>query len=175
MKEATLQAKQAVVSDIARKLSDCKSAVLVDYRGLTVEEATNLRNLFREQNVEYRVLKNTMVRLAAKEAGIEGLDAYLSGPTAIAFGVEDAVSPAKVMSDFIKQVKKTEIKGGILGGDVMDAQGVQALADLPPREVLIAKMLGSMNAPISGFVGVLSATIRSLMYAINAIGEKKSA
>ncbi len=175
MKEATLKAKETIVSDIAQKLKGCQSAVLVDYRGLTVEEATDLRNRFREQNVEYRVLKNTMVRLAAAEAGIEGLDAYLKGPTAIAFGVEDAVAPAKIMAEFIKAQKKTEIKGGILSGEVVDAKGVQALADLPPKEVLIAKMLGSMNKPISGFVGVLSATIRSLLYTFNAIGEKKSA
>ncbi len=175
MKHETLIAKQAIVSDIAQKLRDCKSAVLVDYRGLTVEEVTNLRNIFREKNIEYRVLKNTMVRLAANQAGIDGLDAYLTGPTAIAFGMEDAVIPAKIMADFIKNQKKTEIKGGILSGSVLDAQGIQALADLPPKEVLIAKMLGSMNAPIAGLAGVLSATIRSLLYTINAIGEKKSA
>ena len=90
MKEATLQAKQAVVADIVDKFKRCQSAVLIDYRGLTVEEVTNLRNIFRAQNVEYQVLKNTMIHLAAKEVGIEGLDPYLSGPTAVAFGINDA-------------------------------------------------------------------------------------
>ena len=175
MKEATLQGKQAVVSDIKDKLVKSQSAVLVDYRGLTVEEVTNLRNLFRAQNIEYQVLKNTMIRLAAREAGIVGLDPYLEGPTAVAFGIKDAVAPAKIMSDFIKNAKKTEIKGGIVNGKVVNANGIQALADLPPKEVLVAKMLGSMNAPISRFVGVLSNTIRSLMYTLNAIAEAKSA
>lgn len=175
MKEATLQAKQAVVTEVAQKLKSCQSAVLVDYRGLTVEEVTNLRNLFRTQNVEYQVIKNTMMHLAAEQAGISGLDPYLTGPTAVAFGMKDAVAPAKVMTEFIKNVKKTEIKAGIVSGKVVDAAGVQALADLPPKEVLVAKMLGSMNAPISGLVGVLSATIRSLMHVLNAVSERKSA
>lgn len=175
MKEETLQQKQAVVADIVSKLKGSQSAVLVDYRGLTVTEATNLRNLFRAQNVEYRVIKNTMLTLAAKDAGIEGLEEYLKGPTAVAFGMEDAVAPAKVMTEFIKSARKTEIKAGVVSGKVVDAKGVQALADLPPKEVLIAKMLGSMNAPATNFVGVLSATIRSFMYALNAVGEKKGA
>ncbi len=175
MKEATLQAKQTVVAEIADKLKRSQSAILIDYRGLTVEEVTNLRNIFRAKNVDYQVLKNTMIVRAAREAGIEGLDPYLNGPTAVAFGMDDAVVPAKIITDFIKSVKKTEIKAGVVSGKVVDAQGVQALADLPPKEVLIAKMLGSMNAPISSFVGVLSNTIRSLMYTLNAISEKKGA
>ncbi len=175
MKEATMQAKQAVVAEIVDKLKRCQSAVLIDYRGLTVEEVTKLRNIFRAQNVEYQVLKNTMINLAAKEVGIEGLDPYLSGPTAVAFGINDAVVPAKLITEFIKSSKKTEIKGGIVSGKVVNAAGVQALADLPPKEVLVAKMLGSMNAPIANFVGVLSNTMRGLLYTLNAIAEKKGA
>jgi len=175
VKEATLAAKQEIVAQIVKKLENCQSAVIVDYRGLTVEEVSNLRNLFRAQNIEYRVLKNTMLQRAAKDAGIEGLDAYLEGPTAVAFGISDAVAPAKILTDFIRSAKKTEIKGGIVSGKAVDAKSIQALAELPPREVLVAKMLGSMNAPISGLVGVLSATIRSLLFALNAVGEKKSA
>ncbi len=175
MKEATLQAKQETVAQIQQRLENCQSAVLLDYRGLTVEEVTKLRNQFRESGVEYKVLKNTMVRRAAEAAGIEGLTPFLEGPTAIAFGMDDAVAPAKIISDFIKEAKKTEIKCGLISGKVVDVEGVKALADLPPKEVLVAKMLGSMNAPISGFVGVLSATLRSLLYTLNAIGEKKEA
>jgi large subunit ribosomal protein L10 len=175
VKEATLQAKQSVVADIASKLKKCQSAVLIDYRGLTVEEVTNLRNIFRAQNVEYQVLKNTMISLAADSVGIKGLEPFLSGPTAVAFGVNDAVVPAKIITEFIKNTKKTEIKGGIVSGKVVNAAGVQALAELPPKEVLVAKMLGSMNAPITKLVGVLSNTIRGLMFTINAIAEKKSA
>ena len=169
MKEAILQQKQGIVEDIKTKFETCKSAVLIDYRGLTVEEVTNLRNKFREAGVEYRVLKNTMIRRAVDALGMEGLEPVLEGPTAVAFGMEDAVAPAKIISDFIKETEKTEIKAGVLEGKVVD------VAALPSREVLLAKVLGSMNAPITGFVTALSGNIRNLLYVLNAIGEKKSA
>ena len=152
MKEAILQQKQGIVEDIKTKFETCKSAVLIDYRGLTVEEVTNLRNKFREAGVEYRVLKNTMIRRAVDALGMEGLEPVLEGPTAVAFGMEDA-----------------------LEGKVVDVAAVKALASLPSREVLLAKVLGSMNAPITGFVTALSGNIRNLLYVLNAIGEKKSA
>lgn len=175
MKEAILQQKKDIVADIKSKFESCQSAVLIDYRGLTVEEVTNLRNKFREAGVEYRVLKNTMIRRAVEELGLEGLDPVLEGPTAVAFGMEDAVAPAKIISDFIKDTQKTEIKAGVLEGKVVDVEAVKALAALPSREVLLAKVLGSMNAPITGFVTALSGNIRNLLYVLNAIGEKKSA
>ena len=175
MKEAILQQKQGIVEDIKTKFETCKSAVLIDSRGLTVEEVTNLRNKFREAGVEYRVLKNTMIRRAVDALGMEGLEPVLEGPTAVAFGMEDAVAPAKIISDFIKETEKTEIKAGVLEGKVVDVAAVKALASLPSREVLLAKVLGSMNAPITGFVTALSGNIRNLLYVLNAIGEKKSA
>lgn len=175
MKEAILQQKQSLVEDIKTKFENCQSAVLIDYRGLTVEEVTNLRNKFREAGVEYRVLKNTMIRRAVDALGLEGLDSVLEGPTAVAFGMEDAVAPAKIISQFIKETNKTEIKAGVLEGKVVDVVAVNALASLPSREVLLAKVLGSMNAPITGFVTALSGNIRNLLYVLNAIGEKKSA
>ena len=151
--------KKVIVAQIKEKFESAHSAVFVDYRGLTVAEVTELRNECRKAGVEYVVLKNTMIELAAKELGIEGLDSYLKGPTAVAFGHKDPASPAKILSDFIKQT--------------LDAAGAQALADLPPKEVLIAKMMGSLNAPITNFVGVLSATLRSLVYAIEAVRKQK--
>ena len=175
MKEAILQQKQGIVEDIKAKFENCQSAILIDYRGLTVEEVTDLRNKFREAGVEYRVLKNTMIRRAVDALGMEGLDSVLEGPTAVAFGVEDAVAPAKIISEFIKKTNKTEIKAGVLEGKVVDVAAVNALASLPSREVLVAKVLGSMNAPITGFVTALSGNIRNLLYVLNAIGEKKSA
>ena len=168
MKEAILQQKQGIVEDIKAKFENCQGAILIDYRGLTVEEVTDLRNKFREAGVEYRVLKNTMIRRAVDALGMEGLDSVLEGPTAVAFGMEDAVAPAKIISEFIKTTNKTEIKAGVLAA-------VNALASLPSREVLVAKVLGSMNAPITGFVTALSGNIRNLLYVLNAIGEKKSA
>ena len=166
--------KRGVVAEIKEKFQSSKSMVFIDYRGLTVAEVTELRNRCRKQGVEYRVLKNTMLELAAHDLGITGLDPYLKGPTAVAFGINDPVAPAKLFTDFLKQAKKTEIKCGFVEGQVLDLAGVQALADLPPKEVLIARMMGSLNAPISNFVGVLSATLRSLVYAIDAVRKQKA-
>ena len=152
-----IEMKKVVVAGIKEKLVNAKSVVLIDYRGLTVAEVTELRNQCRKAGVEYAVLKNTMVSLAAKEAGIEGLDAYLKGPTAVAFGMEDAVAPAKVLTEFIKKAKKTEVKCGLLDGQILDAAGVEALAAIPSREVLIAKIMGSMMSAVSKFVYVVEA------------------
>ena len=165
--------KKVIVAQIKEKFESAHSAVFVDYRGLTVAEVTELRNECRKAGVEYVVLKNTMIELAAKELGIEGLDSYLKGPTAVAFGHKDPASPAKILSDFIKKTKKMELKCAVIDKQTLDAAGAQALADLPPKEVLIAKMMGSLNAPITNFVGVLSATLRSLVYAIEAVRKQK--
>ena len=165
--------KKVIVAQIKEKFESAHSAVFVDYRGLTVAEVTELRNECRKAGVEYVVLKNTMIELAAKELGIEGLDSYLKGPTAVAFDHKDPASPAKILSDFIKKTKKMELKCAVIDKQTLDAAGAQALADLPPKEVLIAKMMGSLNAPITNFVGVLSATLRSLVYAIEAVRKQK--
>ena len=172
---ANREAKKLVVADIKDKLSRAKGAVLVDYRGLTVQEATELRKQFREADIEYKVLKNTLIQLAAKELHLSEMDQFLTGPTAIAFGYNDPMVPAKILTEFIKKTKKMEVKGGLVEGKVIDTSGVEYLSSLPSREELIAKMLGSMNAPISGFVGVLSGTLRSLLYTLNAIKEQKGA
>ncbi|MGI6706093.1 MAG: 50S ribosomal protein L10 [Clostridia bacterium] len=172
---ANREAKKLVVADIKDKLSRAKGAVLVDYRGLTVQEATELRKQFREADIEYKVLKNTLIQLAAKELDLSEMDQFLTGPTAIAFGYNDPMVPAKILTEFIKKTKKMEVKGGLVEGKVIDTSGVEYLSSLPSREELIAKMLGSMNAPISGFVGVLSGTLRSLLYTLNAIKEQKGA
>jgi large subunit ribosomal protein L10 len=167
--------KKELVAELKAKLADTKGAVLTNYRGLTVAQDTQLRRKLREAGVEYRVIKNTMTRIAAKEAGIEGLDVYLEGPTAIALSVTDPVAPAKVISEFVKETKTQalEVKAGLVEGQVIDAASVKALADLPPREVLIAKALGSMQAPITGFVNVLQGTIRNFVYALEAVRKQK--
>jgi len=157
MSKNNIVAKQAVVAGIKEKMAAAKSIVIVDYRGLTVAEVTELRNQCRAAGVEYAVLKNTMVNLAAKELGINGLDDYLKGPTAVAFGMTDAVAPAKVLTDFIKKAKKTEVKCGVLDGQVLNAAGVEALAAIPSREVLLAKVMGSMMSAVSKFVYVVEA------------------
>ncbi|HIU47500.1 MAG TPA: 50S ribosomal protein L10 [Candidatus Fimadaptatus faecigallinarum] len=165
--------KKLVVAGIREKLENAKSVVFIDYCGLTVAEVTELRNEFRKAGVEYQVLKNTLIKIAAHDLGITGLDDILNGPTAVAFSMEDPASGAKVISEFAKKTKKTEVKAGLLDKEVLDVKGVQALADLPPKEVLIARIMGSLNAPITNFVGVLSATLRSLVYAIDAVRKSK--
>lgn len=167
--------KQAIVAELKEKLINTKGAVLTNYRGLTVAQDTKLRRKLREAGVEYRVVKNTMTRIAAKEAGLEELAVYLEGPTAIALSDSDPVAPAKVISEFVKENKleKLEVKGGIVEGAVVDAQGVKALASLPPREVLIAQVLAGMQSPIVGLVNVLQGSIRNLVYTLDAVRQQK--
>jgi len=175
VKDFTLKAKEAVVADIKAKFEKAQSAVLVDYRGLTVEQDTELRNKMREAGVEYRVLKNTMIKRALHELDIDAIDSVLEGPTAVAFGYEDAVAPAKVLAEFVKNNKAAEIKGGLLDNKAMDLAQINYLAELPSKDVLIAKLLGSMNAPISNFVGVLAGVPRAFVCALNEIKNKKEA
>lgn len=151
-----IQAKAAQVEEVTSKIQAAQSLVVFDYRGLNAEEVTNLRSDMRKAGVEYVVLKNGIVERAAKAAGIdESFCELLKGPSAFAFGVEDAVAPAKVLKDAIKKYKKCEIKGGLINGVVTDAAGMNTLADLPSREVLLARMLGSMLSPVSGLAIVL--------------------
>lgn len=170
---SNLDIKKALVTEITEKFNSAQTAVLVNYRGLTVEEVTDLRSKAREAGVDYKVYKNTFMRFAVKEAGFEGLLEHLTGPTAIAFCDEDPVAAAKVINDFAKTHKTLEIKGGLVNGSVLDIDGVKSLADLPPRDVLIAKVLGGLNAPIYGLANVLNGNLRGLVVALNAIKEKK--
>lgn len=170
-----MEAKVQKVSQIVDRLNTSKSMVMVDFKGITVEEITALRVKFREAGVDYVVLKNSLVERALKDTGIEGLDHLLVGPSAFAFGMTDEVAPAKIITEFIEQSKsdKMSIKAGIVEGKVVDTNAVIALSKLPPREVLIARMMGSLNAPVTNFVGVLSATLRSLVYAVDAVRKQK--
>ena len=170
-----LENKVLKVSQIVERLNNSKSMVMVDFKGITVEEITALRVKFREAGVDYVVLKNSLMQRALKETGIEGLDDLLVGPSAFAFGMKDEVAPAKIITEFIDQSKsdKLTIKAGIVENKVVDKNAVIALSKLPPREVLVAKMMGSLNAPITNFVGVLSATLRSLVYAVDAVRKQK--
>ena len=170
-----LTEKQQVVAELKEKLAATKGAVFTNYRGVSVAMDTKLRRKLREAGVEYKVVKNTLTRIAANEAGITGLDQYLEGPTAMAVSATDPVAPAKLISDFIKENKlqSIEIKAGLVEGKVIDEKGVKALASLPPREVLVAKMLGSMQSPITGLVNVLQGNIRNLVYALEAVRKQK--
>ena len=158
-----IEIKKGVVAEIKEKFEKAQTAVLVDYRGLNVAEDTELRNQLRKAGVEYAVLKNTMINLAIKDMNLNDMKAHLEGPTAVAFGYEDAIAPAKILSEFVKKSKKMTIKCGVCDGAYLDEAGVQALANTPSREVLIAKIMGSMMSSVSKFV-----------YALEAIRKQKA-
>jgi large subunit ribosomal protein L10 len=152
--------KKVVVEEIKEKFAAAKSAVLVDYRGLTVEEVTELRSKFRAAGVEYKIYKNNLVKLAIKDTQFESLTNDLTGPNAIAFGMEDAVVPAKIIKEFAKSHKNLELKSGVVEGDYCNLDQMIQIADLPSKEVLIGRFLGSVKAPVSNFAYFLSNLIK---------------
>lgn len=156
-----IEVKSHVVAEIVEKLQNCSSAIVVDYKGLTVEEVTELRKKMREAGVEYKVYKNTLVRKAAKEVGIEQFnDELLVGTNAIAFGHEDPVAPARIIKEFMDSHPKMELKMGIVEGEFYGKEDIVAFANIPSREVLLAKLLGSLKAPVSNFAYLLDAMIK---------------
>ncbi len=172
--EKVLAQKKQIVSQLSEKIKDSISIVFADYRGLTVEQDTELRRAFREAGVEYSVVKNSLTRFAVKEIGLEGLIEHLNGPIAMAASGKDPVSPAKVLAEYSKKFNVLEMKVGVLEGKIIDIEGIKAIAALPSKEELVAKVLGGLNAPISGFVNVLNGNIRGLVVALNAIAEQKA-
>lgn len=172
---SVLDQKKQVVEEIKEKIGNSQAVVLVDYRGLNVEEVTELRKKYREAGVDYKVYKNTLMRFAFKDAGLEDFNEFLTGPNGIAFSFEDPVSPAKITSEFAKDHKNLEIKAGIVDGMIIGLDQIKDLAELPSREVLVAQVLGGLNAPITGFVNVLQGNMRNLVYALNAVREKQEA
>ena len=174
--EKVLQSKQQLVADLAQKLKDASAGVIVDYKGITVADDTKLRRDLRAAGVEYSVIKNTMLRFALKGTDLEEISSVLEGTTALATSATDPVAAAKILCKYSDETKgKFAIKAGFVDGKALDAEGVKALSKLPSREELIAKTLGGLNAPISGFANVLSANLRGLVVALNAIAEKQSA
>ena len=150
--------KEQKVAEIKEKLEKSQAVILSSYQGLTVEEDTQLRKTLREAGVEYRVYKNTLVTLAARELGMDaGIEKYLEGPVSIAFGYEDATAPARILNDFAKENKKLELKAAIVEGTVYNKEQTEQLAAIPSREVLLAKLLGSIKSPLSNFAYLLSA------------------
>ena len=171
---ANLEAKKQVVESIKEKIQNAKSVVFVKFNGLSVAEDTELRNEFRKNNVEYKVLKNTLIKRAFNDLGITAFDDDLNGPTSVAFG-SDETGAAKVIIEAAKKYEnKVSVKSGYVDGGKVDVNGVKELASMPSKEELIAKMLGSLQAPISNFVGVLSAMPRGLVVALSAIADKKA-
>lgn len=153
---AKVELKQPIVEEISAGIKDAQSVVLVDYRGLTVEQDTELRKNLREAGVVYKVYKNTMMNFAFKDTVFEGLAPYLNGPSAMAYSITDATAPARILAEFAKKADKLEIKAGVVEGTVYDAKGMASIASIPSREVLISRLLGSMQSPITNFARVMN-------------------
>ena len=167
--------KVAQVEAIEVWLRDASAAILTNYRGLNVGELVTLRAKLREAGAEYRIVKNTLLLRAAAALGITGLDAYLDGPTAVAITRDDPVAPAKALHEFIRQMRKLEVKGALVEGRVMGAAQVKGLAELPGKAQLRARVLGALQAPPYGLVGALSGVPRNLVYALDQIRRQKEA
>ncbi len=153
---AKVELKKPIVEEISANIKDAQSVVIVDHRGLTVAEDTELRKQLREAGVTYKVYKNTMMNFAFKGTDCEGLAPYLEGPSAIAISKDDATAPARILCKFAKGAKALEIKGGVVEGTVYDSKGIEAISNVPSREELLGKLLGSIQSPITNLARVLN-------------------
>lgn len=167
--------KSEKIDAMKAKFEKAQVAVVTEYKGYTVEEITNLRRNLQKEGGDYTVTKNTLAKIAIKGTEFEALADLCKGPVAIAFGFEDQVSPTKIVSKFIKDSKKGEILGAVLDGKVLSVEETKALANLPSKEELYAKMLGSINSPASGIVGSINAVMASLTRAVAAVRDQKAA
>lgn len=167
--------KEAVVAEVRGKLQGSSAVIITEYRGLSVTSLANLRTQLRGVGAEYRVYKNTLARFAAREAGVEGLDALLVGPTALAFVQDDVAAVAKTLKEFAKTNPLLVIRGGAVANKVVSAKDVEVLADLPSREVMLAQLAGLIQAPLVKTAGLLQALPRNMAYGLKALVDQKSA
>lgn len=170
-----MEQKQQQVAALKEAFEKANVGVLVNYSGITVEKDTKLRKQLREAGCVYKVVKNTLLSRAFKDAGIEGLDECLNGTTAIAYSENGYTEAPKILSDYAKDNENFQVKAGFIDGGAVDAKSIDALAKLPSKEVLLAQVLGGLNGPIQGFANVLNGTMRGLVIALNAIAEKQGA
>ena len=168
------KSKADTVGTLRRAIDAQKATVVAEFRGLTVAEITSLRKKLRGVDAEFKVVKNTLMRLAAKDTDFGQLGKYFEGPTAVALTHGDPVALAKAMKDFAAASPKVRIKAGLFDGKVLEAKDVEAMADVPPREVLLARLAGGLASPITRLAQALSGTPRKLAYALNSIHEQKS-
>ena len=170
-----LEAKQQITEDLHDRFARSAIIVVTDYNGLDVSSINDLRRKLREADIEYQVVKNTLLVRAAEDTEAALIKDYFKGPSAVAISYEDPVAPAKVLTQFAKDNNKLEIKVGVLNGKVLDAQAIKALATLPSREVLLAQLLATLNAVPTSFVRVLAEVPRSLLNVLTAIKDQKEA
>ena len=166
--------KSEKIEQFKKSFENAKVAVVTDYRGYSVEEITNLRRALQKENCDYTVTKNTLCKIASKGTNFEKIEAILEGPSAIAFGFGDEVQAAKVVAKFIKENKKGEIVGAVLDGNLLSAEEAKQLANLPSKEELYAKILGSINSPASGIVYSINGVMSALVRAIDAVAKQKA-
>ena len=172
---ATKAFKAEKIEEIKSKIEKAQVAVITEYKGFTVEEITTLRRELQKDGGDYMVTKNTLAKIAVKGTEYEVMTEKLTGPVAIAFGFEDPVAPAKAVKAFIDKAKKGEILGAVLDGKLLSVEETKALASLPSKEELFAKMLGSINSPASGIVGSINAVMSQLTRAMAAVRDQKAA
>ena len=161
------------VAELTDKISEAKSILLTDYTGLNVEEISGLRNLLRESSVEYRIVKNTLTKISVENLGLNQIIDFLQGPTAIAFGLKDPISSVKIISEYYKKNNKPVIKACFFDGQLFESAQVEELAKLPGQEILRAKLLGTIGAPLSNFVFLMKNVLQQTVFVLNAIKEKK--
>ena len=165
--------KQSIAAELTEHLSESEFCILTDYMGLTVDKTQELRNKLHETSARMTVVRNRVMSLVAKEQGLEGLEPGLSGPTAMVFGSGDVVGTAKVLKEFVKNNELPVVKIGALDGQILTAEQINELASLPSREELLAKVVGTIAAPLSQVVGVLNQKVSSLVHVLNAVKVKK--
>jgi len=170
-----LTTKKELVEKLNSQLSETEIALIVDYKGLDVEAMTQLRNELRKEGAQLEVVKNTLLSMASEGTSVSVLKNFLKGPNAIVTSKDDPVAPAKVLVKFAEGNQKLEIKVGAMGGRVLDIDDIKALAKMPPKEILLAQLLSTMNAVPTAMVRVLSEVPKSFLYVLNAIGDQKKA
>ena len=167
------QKNLSVREEIEEKLEKAKVIFVTDYKGLKVNEITELRKALRKKNVDLKVYKNRLFKIALQNKNIEGLEEYLRGPSAFVIGYDEPVEPAKILADFAKKYENLKFKGGWFEGNVIDADGIKALSKIPPKEELYSSMLGSLLSPLHGLVGTLNGLIRDLVMTLSEIAKQK--
>lgn len=170
-----LNKKKEIVTQLHEDLKKSKIVIVTDFKGLDVAAVTKLRSQLTKENIDYRVIKNTLLRRASENTSVAVLNDLFKGPSAVAISYDDPVSPAKILTKFAEENKKLEIKGGVIDGKAIDFNGIKALSALPSRDVLLSQLLSVMNAVPTGIVQVLAAVPRNMMNVLNSIKEKNEA
>lgn len=169
----TKKMKEKMLAEIIDNMQQADLIIVTDYRGLTVKTINNLRGRLRNEQCQYRITKNTMNRLACRQVGFDQLENLFEGPTAIAYSSSNPVAAAKILTDFTKENDALVVKGGMLSGQVLDPASIKSLGEIPSQEVLLAKVVGGIQAPLYGLVCVLQGTLRQLVYAVDAVSRQK--